>query len=226
MIAPLLSYGIRGAIWYQGESNRGRPLQYARLFPALIRDWRARFHQGDFPFYYAQIAPFGYAGDTGQAALLREAQASTRSVPNTGMAVTMDVGDPADIHPRDKQTVGHRLALWALHGTYGKLDQAPSGPRFERLQVEGHALRLYLRGSGSGLLARTGPLTDFLVAGTDRIFHPATAVIEGETIVVSSEAVPQPVAARYGWGAAAAPNLFNRDGLPATSFRTDDWNDQ
>jgi sialate O-acetylesterase len=141
------------------------------------------------------------------------------------MAVTMDVGNPQDIHPRDKRTVGHRLALWALFGTYGRISEAPSGPLFKHFEVEGDALRLHFQGVGSGLVARGGELSEFLLAGEDRIFHPARAVIEGGTILVRSDAVPKPVAARYGFDAAAEPNLFNQEGLPASSFRTDDWDD-
>ncbi|MCA9291359.1 MAG: glycoside hydrolase N-terminal domain-containing protein [Phycisphaerales bacterium] len=223
MIAPIVPFGMRGAIWYQGESNRPRAAQYRTLFPDMIRDWREHWNQGDFPFLFVQIAPFRYGGDTGEAAELREAQRLALRVPNTGMAVTMDIGNPRDIHPRNKHDVGHRLALWALAGTYGHADLVCSGPLYRDMTVEGDRIRLRLDHADGGLVARDGPLTHMLVAGDDRVFHPATATIEGDTIVVSSPEVPKPVAARYGWGAADEPNLFNGAGLPASSFRTDDW---
>ena len=222
MLAPLIPYSIRGAIWYQGESNRDRHAQYRVLFPAMIQDWRAHWGRGDFPFYFVQIAPFQYGGDSGQAALLREAQTMTLSLANTGMAVTMDVGNPLDIHPRDKHTVGHRLALWALSQTYGQ-EQPHSGPLYERMQREGQGLRLHFRHVAGHLVARGGPLTHFTLAGADRVFHQAEARIDGETVFVQSAEVPEPVALRYAWGAADEPNLANAAGLPAPSFRTDTW---
>ncbi|TAH37020.1 MAG: hypothetical protein EYC70_08540 [Planctomycetota bacterium] len=223
MIAPLVGYGLRGAIWYQGESNRGRAEQYRRLFPALIADWRRLWGIGEFPWYYVQIAPFRYGGDTGQAAELREAQMLALSVPNTGMAVTMDIGDPADIHPRNKQDVGKRLALCALAKTYGKSGVEYSGPVYREMKIEGDRVRLTFGHAGGGLDSKNRPLESFTIAGADRVFHPATAVIDGETVLVSSPQVQQPAAVRYGWAADAMPNLFNQAGLPASSFRTDDW---
>ncbi len=223
MISPLIPYGMRGAIWYQGESNRTRARQYRTLFPALINDWRNRWDQGDFPFYYVQIAPFVYGGDTGEAAELREAQMLTLKTANTGMAVTMDIGNPADIHPRNKVDVGRRLALWALAKTYGKADLVYSGPLYKSMRVEGDQIRLAFEHVGSGLACAGESLTHFTIAGADRQFHPAEARIDGETVIVSSEAVAEPVAVRFAWGAADQPNLCNQEGLPASSFRTDDW---
>ena len=221
MIAPLIPYGIRGVIWYQGESNRMRAAQYRSLFPAMIGDWRHAWGQGAFPFYYVQIAPFGYGGDTGQAAELREAQLRTLSVPNTGMAVTMDIGDPRDIHPRNKLDVGLRLARWALARTYGREDVVPSGPLPTDHAVEGGAIRIHFE-YGQGLAANGGELQHFEVAGEDGVFHPAVATIDGETVLVSSDAVSNPVRARYAWGAADAGTLVNAAGLPAPSFRVGD----
>jgi sialate O-acetylesterase len=223
MIAPLVPFAIRGAIWYQGESNRGRAPQYRELFPAMIADWREAWGQGDFPFGFVQIAPYGYGGDTGQAAGLREAQTMTLSSPNTGMAVTMDLGNPADIHPRNKQDVGDRLALWALAESYGVEDLVYSGPMYSTHEVEGETIHLSMNHVHGGLVAEGGPLSHFTMAGADKVFHPATAEIDGGTIVVRCAEVSEPVAVRYAWGAADEPNLKNAEGLPAPSFRTDDW---
>jgi sialate O-acetylesterase len=223
MIAPISAYGIRGAIWYQGESDRMRAQTYRTLFPAMIRDWRQAFSRGDMPFHFVQIAPFRYDGDRGEAAELREAQALALALPNTGMAVTMDVGDPADIHPRDKRTVGHRLALWALSRTYGEEVGPYSGPLYRELSVVGNRARLRFH-HAEGLRTRDGAAPSHLeIAGSDRVYHPAEASIEGRELVVWSPSVPAPVAVRYAWGAADEPNLENGAGLPAPSFRTDDW---
>ncbi|MCP3920612.1 MAG: hypothetical protein GY711_34230 [bacterium] len=222
MIAPLVPFAIRGAIWYQGESNRPRAVQYRRLFPAMITDWREHWGRGDFPFYFVQIAPFQYGGDLGEAAELREAQWMTQSLVNTGMAVTMDVGNPSDIHPRDKRTVGHRLALWALAKTYEREGIVYSGPSYRSMQVEDGAIRLAFDHAADGLVARGGELTHFTIAAEGGDFVPAQAKVDGDTIVVSSSEVKSPVAVRFAWGAADEPNLFNSAGLPASSFRTDD----
>jgi sialate O-acetylesterase len=224
MIAPLVPFALRGVIWYQGESNRTRAAQYRRLFPAMIADWRRHFGRGDFPFYFVQIAPFGYQNDRGEAAALREAQMLALRVPNTGMAVTMDVGDPRDIHPKDKATVGQRLALWALARTYGRDDVVCSGPLYRAMEREPGRVRLSFDCAEGGLTTRDGaPPSQFTIAGADREFVPADAVLDGDTVVVHSDRVPEPVAVRYAWGAADQPNLQNRAGLPASSFRTDDW---
>ena len=221
MLAPLIPYAMRGAIWYQGESNRPRAAQYRTLFPAMITDWRTRWGRGDFPFYFVQIAPFAYGGDTGQAAELREAQLLTTALANTGMAVTMDIGSPADIHPRNKQDVAKRLARLALRETYGK-DVLAYGPTYRAMDVEGDAIRLSFD-HANGLRTDGEPLRTFTIAGADRVFHEAQATIQGSTIVVRSDAVREPVAVRFAWGAADQPNLWNAAGLPSSSFRTDDW---
>jgi sialate O-acetylesterase len=223
MIAPIIPYTIRGAIWYQGESNRTRAKQYRTLFPAMIQNWRDDWGLGDFPFYFVQIAPFNYGNDKGQAAELREAQFMTLASPNTGMVVTTDIGNPANIHPTNKQEVGRRLSLWAIANDYGRDVASFSGPLYEGMTVNGSEVRLTFTHADGGLVARGGPLTHFTIAGADKVFVPASARIDGKTIVVSSEKVPDPVAVRFGWGAADEPNLFNAHGLPASTFRTDDW---
>lgn len=224
MIAPIVPYAIRGAIWYQGESNVRRAFQYRKLFPAMIRNWRAVWGQGDFPFLYVQLAPFRYNGqDKRNCAELWEAQLQTLDVPNTGMAVTMDIGNLRDIHPKNKQEVGRRLALWALSDTYGK-DVAPSGPLYNSMRVDGDEIRIAFDYVDGGLVSRDGqPLSEFTIAGKDRQFVPATARIDGDEVVVFSQAVRAPVAVRFAWYDAAQPNLMNAAGLPASPFRTDDW---
>jgi len=219
MIAPLVPFGIRGAIWYQGESNIGRDGQYRRLFPALIADWRQHWGEGDFPFYYTQIAPFRYP-NPGMAAALRDAQRLSLGTPHTGMAVTMD-SDSNNLHPHTKQAVGHRLALWALAKTYGKKGFVYSGPLFKQMKVEGSRARLYFNHAGDGLTSNGGPLEHFEISGADGKFVPAAAKIEGKTIVVWDDEVSRPVAVRYAWGDADESSFGNKEGLPASSFRTD-----
>jgi hypothetical protein len=223
MISPIAPYGIRGAIWYQGEANRRNPVRYAEVFPAMIADWRKTWGQGDFPFYFVQIAPFNYGGDKGQAPMVRESQRLTLATPGTGMVVTADIGDPADIHPTNKQEVGRRLALWAKAKTYGQRDLVHSGPLYKSMRLKGSSVRLMFDHVGSGLELREDASRHFIIAGADKRFHFADAVVEGDTIIVSSDAVKRPKAVRYGWTAAGAPNLFNREGLPASPFRTDEW---
>ena len=226
MIAPLLPYGIRGVIWYQGESNVSTSYQYRTLFPALIADWRKAWGQGDFPFLFVQIAPFLRREEMPQVsalAELRDAQLyASRTVPNTGMAVTVDLGDEQDIHPREKRAVGERLALLARALVY-KQDVEASGPVYESVTTEGGALILHFQHTAVGIEARGGGLTGFTVAGEDGVFVPAAAVIRGDAVVVSSQAVAKPVAARYGWADYPQGNLWNHAGLPASPFRTDSF---
>jgi sialate O-acetylesterase len=224
MIAPLIPYGIKGAIWYQGESNVSRAYQYRKLFPAMIRNWRNDWQQGDFPFYFVQIAPFNYRGENQQSAELREAQLWTLSLKNTGMAVISDIGNIKNIHPKNKLDVGKRLALWALAKDYGRKKLVYSGPLYRSIKREGNKIRISFKHVGSGLVASDGKeLTHFTIAAKDKKFVPATAVIEGKTVVVFSEIVPKPLAVRYGWSNTAEPNLANKEGLPASTFRTEDW---
>jgi sialate O-acetylesterase len=222
MLYPLRNMAIRGAIWYQGESNQTRAFQYRTIFPGMIEDWRTTWNQGDFPFYFVQIAPYNY-GPEQSSPELREAQLLSLSrVKHTGMAVTMDIGNPDDIHPSNKRDVGKRLALWALARDYGQ-DLVFSGPLYREQSIEDNKIRVHFKSTGSGLVAKGGPLTHFEIAGEDQVYHPAEAVIDGETVVVSASEVESPVAVRYGWSNIAEPNLFNTEGLPASSFRTDTW---
>jgi sialate O-acetylesterase len=218
MIRGLEPYALRGVIWYQGENNAERAYQYRTLFPAMIANWRADWQQPDMPFYFVQIAPH-----KSQNAEIREAQLLTlQTVPHTGMAVITDVGDSLDIHPRDKQTVGHRLALWALAKDYGQKNLAYSGPLFKSMNVKNGQARLSFD-YADGLTAKDGPLREFTIAGPDSVFRPAQARIEGRAVVVSSPQVARPVAVRFGWSKSPMPNLFNGAGLPASPFRTDQW---
>jgi sialate O-acetylesterase len=226
MIAPLLPFAIKGAIWYQGESNAGRAEQYRRLLPVMIGDWRKRFGVGDFPFYIVQLAAFQATQPQPREndwAELREAQALTaKTFPNCGLAVAIDIGEANDIHPKNKAEVGRRLALCALAKTYGKKVEH-SGPWYKSMKITGHNIRLAFDHVGSGLVAKDGELKGFAIAGDDHKFVWANAVIEGKEVVVSSPQVPSPVAVRYAWDINPVCNLYNHAGLPAVSFRTDDW---
>jgi len=223
MIAPLAPYALRGAIWYQGESNRYDPAAYRTLFPAMIESWRHSWDRGAFPFYYVQIAPFEYRhhGEppSDATAELREAQLMALRTPNTGMAVTLDVGNPRDIHPRNKKPVGQRLARWALAKTYGR-DLVYSGPLYKSMQAEGRRLRLFFDHIGSGLSPVEHELAHFEIAGASGTFVDAHAEIDGDSVVVWSEQVDKPAAARYAWSDAPTASLFNKEGLPASPFQT------
>ena len=226
MISPLTRFAIRGAVWYQGESNEFVPFEYKELLPALIEDWRGHWGQGDFPFLIVQLPNFRepQAFDAKSAwAQLREAQLQALRLPNTGMAVTIDLGEEADVHPKNKKPVGLRLALNALSKVYGQKMVTPSGPLYKACKVEGTQIRLLFDDLGGGLEARGGELKAFAIAGADQKFLPADARIEGDTVVVSSPEVSAPVAVRYGWADNPPCNLYNRAGLPASPFRTDDW---
>jgi sialate O-acetylesterase len=226
MINPLIPYALRGVIWYQGESNTGRAYQYRELFPRLIRDWRKRWDQGEFPFLFVQLAnfmPVEQEPDENSWAELREAQLMTLREPNTGMAVAIDIGDADDIHPKNKQEVGRRLALNALKSAY-KQDIVSSGPMYTHMFIEGNKMRLQFMNSGDGLVTKNGEnLKGFAVAGEDRVFRWAEAVIDGDTVVLWHPKVKKPVAARYAWASNPVCNLYNSAGLPASPFRTDDW---
>ncbi len=226
MIVPLTPYGIKGAIWYQGESNGEHGIEYRKLFPAMIRDWRGAWGEGDFPFLFVQLASFAPMPSTASFPLVREAQLMTLSLPKTGMAVTTDLGDATDIHPRNKQEVGRRLALAARAIAYGQ-DITYSGPIYESMNQEGDKIRLHFKQVGAGLTfgAANAFLQGFEIAGADRKFHGAVATIEGDTVVVHSEQVEHPAAVRYAWRNFPVCNLYNQSGLPASPFRTDDWPD-
>lgn len=224
MINPILPFTIKGVIWYQGESNADRPHQYEKLFPLLINDWRSKWHEGNFPFYYVQIAPYS-ASDQPPAAdwpALREAQLKTLSVPNTGMAVTIDIGDYYRIHPQNKQEVGRRLALIARAGTYGE-NVAYSGPLYHSQKIDGDKIELSFSHTDGGMAAKGDTLKGFTIAGNDKVFHPANATITGDKVIVSSPDVSNPVAVRYAWANFPVCNLYNGAGLPASPFKTDDW---
>lgn len=224
MISPLVPYTIRGAIWYQGESNRDDGYNYEAKMRALIAGWRALWKKEALPFYFVQLAPYRYGGDEELLAQIWEAQSKTLAVPHTGMAVTVDISNITDIHPRNKQDVGKRLALWALAKTYGQDALVYSGPLYESMQVEGDKIRIHLNHVGSGLKSRDGkPLSWFTIAGSDKQFVDATAVIDGNTVLVAADTVKEPVAVRFGWHQEAEPNLSNQEGLPASPFRTDSW---
>ena len=225
MIAPLTPFAIQGAVWYQGESNAGRAHEYRTLFPTMIQSWREDWGQGDFPFYFVQLANFKErAAEPGDSdwAELREAQTMTLSLPNTGMATIIDIGDAKDIHPTNKQDVGKRLARHALAKDYRKR-VVYSGPSYKSHRVDGNEVTLSFEHVDGGLRAEGGELTGFAVAGADRKFVWASARIEGRKVVVSSPEVAEPVAVRYGWADNPACNLYNEAGLPAVPFRTDDW---
>jgi len=226
MIAPLVPFAIKGAIWYQGESNAGRAFQYRTLLPTMIKDWRTRFAVGHFGFHIVSLANF--QATSGQPvdndwAELREAQAlCTKALPNCGIAMAIDIGDANDIHPKNKQEVGRRLALSALAVTYGKKVEW-SGPWYKAMRITDKGIRLTFDHVGQGLEAKGPRLTGFAVAGEDRKFVWADAVIAGEAVLVSSPKVAKPVAVRYAWDENPVCNLYNQAGLPAVPFRTDDW---
>ena len=222
MVAPLLQYGIRGVIWYQGENNagRGQGYLYRRLFRAMIEDWRREWGIGAFPFLFVQLANYGRVPEESTWPELREAQAMALGLANTGMAVTIDIGNPTDIHPRNKQDVGLRLALAARAIAYGEHDLTYSGPIFRQATRDASGLRLWFDHVGGGLEARGGQLEGFQVAGRDGKFVAAQASISGNTVLVSSAEVKHPVRARYAWAADAKGNLVNDAGLPASPFQT------
>jgi sialate O-acetylesterase len=225
MIAPLTPFAIKGAIWYQGETNSGknRSYVYRRLFPAMIQDWRNRWNQGDFPFLWAQLANFTTKGQWPE---LQEAQSMTLRMANTGQAVINDIGNPTDIHPRNKQDVGARLALAARAIAYGEKIEY-SGPVFRQATQEGSSMRVWFDHIGTGLAIRGGAaeLKGFTVAGADGKFVPAQARIEGASVIVMSADVKKPVHVRYAWADNPDANLVNSTGLPASLFRTDAWLD-
>ncbi len=225
MIAPLVPYALRGAIWYQGESNASRAYEYRTLFSAMIEDWRSQWKQGDFPFLFVQLAPFMKIEPEPREsnwAELREAQLLTTSrVPKTGMVVITDVGEEDDIHPQQKAPVGERLAVAARAIAYGERIEY-SGPIYLSMKIDGGRAVLSFKHTGRGLEARGGKLQGFAIAGPDNKFVSAEARIEGDKVVVESSQVKQPVAVRYGWANYPVVNLWNKDGLPASPFRTDD----
>jgi len=240
MIAPILNLPIKGVLWYQGENNGSEDDIYFHKMRALIGGWRTLWKQGDFPFYFVQLAnytPVNPIPNTGDGyAKIRCAQMKAMTIPNTGMASAIDIGEANDIHPKNKQDLGHRLALWALRNDYGKKDIVPSGPIFKEAKVEGNTIRVSFDYVGSGLMVgkkdgrnptvedKEGKLYYFSIAGEDKNWVLADAVIDGATVIVSSNEVPVPVAVRYAFSRnPAGANLYNKEGLPASPFRTDTW---
>jgi sialate O-acetylesterase len=239
MINPLAPYAMRGGIWYQGESNGNEGISYHHKKTALINGWRKLFNP-DLAFYWVQLADFQKASDNPAGgdgwANLREAQRTSLNIDNTGMAVIHDIGNAKDIHPRNKQDVGSRLAQWALHQNYGRDDLVPAGPLYKSLKVEDNKIRLGFDHVGKGLMVGTkdglsvatedkgGKLGRFAIAGDDKVWHWADAIIDGDHVLVSSKEVPKPVAVRYGYTMnPRGANLYNKDGIPASPFRTDNW---
>jgi sialate O-acetylesterase len=226
MINPLLPYALRGVLWYQGESNAARASEYHPLFAAMIRAWRTHFGQDEFPFFWVNLANFAVPGDGNEKgrsyAFLREAQTKTLMLPNTGQAVTIDIGDPQNIHPANKQEVGRRLALLARNRVYG-LTTDDSGPTFASATREGAAMRVRFNHVSGGLIARDKPVQSLELAGADRVFYPADGRIDRDTLVVMSFSVREPLAVRYAWTNSPEANLYNGAGLPATPFRSDAW---
>ena len=243
MVHPLAPFAMRGGIWYQGESNGSEGRSYYHKKHALVNGWRKVFRNEKLAFYWVQLANFQKENSDPRGgdgwAKLREAQLEALDIPGSGMAVITDIGEAGDIHPRNKQDVGWRLAQWALHQTYGKKESVPAGPLYESLAIEAGAIRISFDHVGKGLMVgkkeglepvrpvENGKLEHFAVAGENREWHWAEATIDGETVVVKSADVPQPVAVRYGFTMnPAKANLYNRDGLPASPFRTDRWDDK
>lgn len=232
MIHPLIPYAIRGALWYQGESNRKEPEKYKKYFPAMVKDWRERWQDGEFPFYYVQIAPFHYFSEadsiynnSNNSAFIREVQQKCLElIPNSGMAVTMDIGEKYNIHPSNKKQVADRLLYNALHKTYGLRSFNTDGPIYESMNVRNDSIILKFKNTPDGLYA-FDELSGFEIAGEDRVFYPAEAKIVNyrKNILVKSESVNKPVAVRYCWRNWSEGTLFNTYLLPASSFRTDNW---
>lgn len=228
MVNPLIPFAIKGVLWYQGESNEARAFQYKKAFPLLIKDWRTKWKQGDFPFYFVQLATFSTIGNSNEGcawAELREAQTETLKVNNTGMVVTSDIGNPNNIHPTNKQDVGQRLASLALNNLYGKSNFC-NGPSFKSIEIKGNKVVVSFNDIATGLTTtdKYGYVKGFEIAGKDQVFYYAKAYIENNTIILASDKVTNPVAVHFAWiGDASDANLFNSAGLPAVPFRTDNW---
>jgi sialate O-acetylesterase len=231
MINPLIPYTIKGMIWYQGESNKGEPEKYKKLFPAMVQDWRTRWGIGNFPIYYTQIAPYSYEGNgfltaDKNSAFIREAQYQCLDlIPNSGIAITLDIGTKDCIHPPKKKEVADRLLYNALNQTYNFKTIEYAGPTFDTMEIKDGGLNLKFKNATNGLYAYES-LQNFEIAGNDKVFYPANAkIIDRKTVIVASEKVPNPVAVRYGWDNWVVGTLFGTNMLPVPSFRTDNWND-
>lgn len=231
MLSPVIGYGIKGCIWYQGESNYERPAEYTALMKKMVSSWRALWKQGDFPFYYAQIAPFNYAQfhpkdnvEQYNSAYLREAQLkASKEIPNSGMAVLMDVGEDNNIHPVDKEKGGNRLAYLALAKTYGIEGFEFESPKYKSMEIKEGTVTISFDDAPNGLTSFGKEVTGFEVAGEDKLFYPAKTVVRRKSIVVTSDKVAKPVAVRYLFKDFVIAELFSAGGLPVSSFRTDEW---
>jgi sialate O-acetylesterase len=221
MIHPLAPYGLKGVLWYQGENNANdrRADQYPAVFTAMVQSWRALFRQPELPFLWVQLPNYKTDKDWAQ---LREAQEDALAVPHTGQVVTIDIGDPKDIHPHNKIEVAHRLARLALGKVYGRAVVC-AGPRFVSAKRDGDGLRVTFAEAEGGLVARGGAVNDLELAGADHVFHPAQGRIDGQTLLVTSPQVAEPKAVRYAWSNNPSANLYNRAGLPAGPFRSERW---
>ncbi len=231
MIHPLIPYAIKGVLWYQGESNRKEPEEYKKLFPAMVKDWRTRWGNGDFPFYFVQIAPYWYNDvdaftTVDNSAFIRETQLQCVDlIPNSGIAITMDIGDKFCIHPPKKKEVADRLLFNALNQTYGFENVDGLSPVYESMEINEGEIQLTFRNAETGLYAFK-ELSGFEIAGKDKVFHPATAtIVDRKHVLVRSEKVSTPIAVRYAWSNWIEGTLFDTNLLPASSFRTDDWDD-
>lgn len=232
MLSPVIGYGIKGSIWYQGESNYDRPFQYQELFSTMVKEWRELWGQGNFPFYYAQIAPFNYAQFTpdeikekNNSAYVRESQLNAQEdISNSGMIVLMDTGKKNNIHPPEKRKAGERLAFRALAETYGIEGFEFRSPEFKDLEIKGSNVVVAFDYAPNGITSYEKPVEGFEIAGEDQIFHPATAKVRRKSVILSSPEVEKPVAVRYLFGDYVEAELFSTGGLPVSSFRTDDWN--
>jgi sialate O-acetylesterase len=224
MVNPIVGYGIRGVIWYQGESNRPEPENYEKMMPGLIKDWRTKWQQGDFPFYYMQIAPVGKNEAKPNSAFLREAQLNASSIlPNVGMACILDIGEQNLVHPANKEIGSNRLAYLALSQTYLIKGIQCFSPKYKGVTFKNELAKITFSDAPNGITSFGKTLSNFEIAGGDKVFHPATAVITKEGINVKSELVLEPVAVRYAFKSFAVGDLFGTNGLPVSSFRTDNW---
>ncbi len=231
MLSPVIGYGIKGCIWYQGESNYERASEYTALMQKMVSSWRAMWKQGDFPFYFCQIAPFNYASfhpkdylEKYNSAYLREAQFKAfKEIPNAGMAVLMDVGEENNIHPTDKEKGGNRLAFQALSKTYGVEGFEFESPKFKAMEIKDNSVTVSFDDVPNGITSYGKEVTGFEIAGEDKVFYPAKAEVRRKSVVLTSDKVMKPVAVRYLWKDFAKAELFSNGGLPMSSFRTDEW---
>jgi sialate O-acetylesterase len=224
MIHPVVGFGIKGVLWYQGEANRHNPQDYDKLMAAMVSEWRQIWNSGEWSFYYVQISPFAYNDKAGPAAPLREAQQKAmKQIPNSGMVVSMDVGEEKLIHPADKTTISNRLAYWALANDYGIKGLAYASPVYQSMKVEKNVVKINFENAPNGLSSFGKTIVAFEIAGEDKIFHPAEARITADGIVVQSESVKIPVAVRYAFKDWVIGDVYNTEGLPLAPFRTDKW---